>query len=72
MEKDIKKSITPAQQVLGHKGRNNTPANNSKPHLQKILNSFGQSEESFSKPLKEYFTPSASLGRNIFHTFKKY
>ena len=41
-------------------------------HLQKILNSFGQSGESFSNPLKEYFLPSASQGRKTFHTFKKY
>ena len=41
-------------------------------HLQKILNSFGQSGESFSNPLMEYFLPSASQGRKTFHTSKKY
>ena len=41
-------------------------------HLQKILNSFGQSGESISNPLKEYFLPPASQGRISFHTFKKY
>ena len=41
-------------------------------HLQKILNSLGQSGESFSNPLKEYFLPSDSQGRKTFHTSKKY
>ena len=40
--------------------------------LQKILNSFAQSGESFLNPLKEYFLPSASQGRKTFHTSKKY